>query len=59
MFKNVNILEYDDDIQNHHDKCIEISTNMPGNDLKTREIGLRFMQKQKLFTIIDHEKRTN
>ena len=30
MFKNVKILEFGDYIWNHHEKCIEISTNMPG-----------------------------
>ena len=30
MFKNVKILEFSDTIWNHHEKCIQISTNMPG-----------------------------
>ena len=30
MFKNVTILEFGDYIWNHHEKCIEISTNKPG-----------------------------
>ena len=30
MLKNVNILEFGDDFQTHHKKCIEISTNMLG-----------------------------
>ena len=28
--KNVKILEFHDHIWNHHEKCIQISTNMPG-----------------------------
>ena len=39
MFKNVTILEFDDDIQIHHEKCIEINTNMPSIGL---EIALKF-----------------
>ena len=30
MFKNIKILEFSDYIWNHHEKCIQISTNMPG-----------------------------
>ena len=30
MFKNVKILEFGDYIWNHHEKCIQNSTNMPG-----------------------------
>ena len=30
MFKNVKILEFSDDIWNQYEKCIQISTNMPG-----------------------------
>ena len=32
IVKNVNILEFHDQIQNHHEKCIQKSTNMPGID---------------------------
>ena len=28
--KNVKIVEFHDHIWNHHEKCIQISTNMPG-----------------------------
>ena len=38
MFKNVNILEFGDDIQIHHEKCIEISTNMPSIGSEIPEI---------------------
>ena len=37
MFKNVNILEFGDYIWNHHEKCIVISTNMPGIALEICE----------------------
>ena len=30
MFKNLKILEFSDYIWDHHEKCIQISTNMPG-----------------------------
>ena len=30
VLKNVNILEFGDFNWNHHEKCIQISTNMPG-----------------------------
>ena len=39
MLKNVNILEFDLDIQNHLEKSIEISTNMPSIGLKIPEIA--------------------
>ena len=38
MFENVKILEFSDYIWNHHEKCIQISTNMPGIGLLIREI---------------------
>ena len=38
MFKNVNILEFGDDIQIHHEKCIEISANMTSIGLEIPEI---------------------
>ena len=28
MFKNVNILEFGDDSQIHHEKCIKVSTHL-------------------------------
>ena len=40
MFKNGNILEFGDDIQIHHDECIEISTNMPSIGLEIPEIAI-------------------
>ena len=39
MFKNVNILEFDLDIQNLLEKCIKISTNMPSIGLEIPEIA--------------------
>ena len=39
VLKNVNILEFGDYIWNHHDKCIQISTNMPGICLEIYEIS--------------------
>ena len=39
MFKNIKNLESGDHIWNHHEKCIQISTNMPGIGLVIREIG--------------------
>ena len=33
MFTNVNILELNDHIWNHHEKCIQKSINMPSNVL--------------------------
>ena len=39
MFKNVNILEFGDDIQIHHGKCIKISTNMPSGGLEIPKIA--------------------
>ena len=38
MFKNVKMLEFGDDIQIHHEKYIEIYTNMPSIGLEIREI---------------------
>ena len=42
MFKNVNCLEFGDVIQNHHEKCIEISTNMASIGSLIPEIALTF-----------------
>ena len=42
LFKNFNILEFDDYIWNHDEKCIQISTNMPGIDLVICEKGFEF-----------------
>ena len=36
--KNVEIVEFDDHIWNRHEKCIQISTNMPGICLQICEI---------------------
>ena len=37
-FKNVTILEFGNYIWNHHEKCIQISTNMSGIGLEICEI---------------------
>ena len=37
---NVEIVEFHAHIWNHHEKCIQISTNMPGIGSLIREIGL-------------------
>ena len=39
MFKNIQIVEFGDYIWNHHEKCIEISTNKPANGLEICEIS--------------------
>ena len=48
MFKNVKILECSDYIWNHHEKRIQISTNMPGIGLEICEIS-RILRKQNDF----------
>ena len=42
--KNVNILELHDHIWNHNEKCIEISTNMPGIGSLIREIDFNISE---------------
>ena len=44
ILKNFKILEFGDDIQNHHEKCIEISTNMPVIGSLIREIHIRISE---------------
>ena len=39
--KNDNILEFHDHIWNHHEKCTQISTNMPGIGSLIHEIHVR------------------
>ena len=39
--KNVKIVEFHDNIWNHHNKCIQISTNMPGIGSLIREIAVQ------------------
>ena len=41
MLKNINILEVDEHIWNHHENCIQKSTNMPGNGSLIREIDVK------------------
>ena len=43
--KNVHLLELHDHIWNHHEKCIEISTNMPGIGSLIREIDFNISEK--------------
>ena len=38
VVKNVKIVEFHDHIWNHREKCIQISTNMPGIGSVNREI---------------------
>ena len=54
MFKNVNILKFSDDIQNHHEKIIERTTNIPisiGLEIPkiAVEISDNFRESQKVF----------
>ena len=44
IFKNVNILEFHEHIWNHHEKCIQISTNMPGIGSLIREIHINISE---------------
>ena len=41
LVKNVKILEFHDLIWNHHEKCIQISTNMPGIGSLIRELDIK------------------
>ena len=43
-FKNDNILEFHDYIWNHHEKCIQKSTNMPGIGSLIREIDVKISE---------------
>ena len=53
MFNNVTTLEFGDDFQIHHEKCIEISTNMPSIGLVIPEITFQmsdfFLKNRKYF----------
>ena len=40
IVKNVEIVEFHDHIWNHDEKCIQISTNMPGIGSLFREIAV-------------------
>ena len=42
-----NILEFHDHIRNHHEKCIEISTNMPGIGSLIHEIDVNISKSKK------------
>ena len=42
--KNVEIVEFHDHIWNHNEKCIEISTNMPGIGSLIRELTVEISE---------------
>ena len=42
--KNVNILEFHGHVWNHHEKCIQQSTNMPGIGSLIREIDMKMSE---------------
>ena len=44
IFKNIKILEFGDYIWNQHEKCIQISTNMPGVGSLIREIDVKIQK---------------
>ena len=44
LVKNVNILEFHDHIWNHHEKYIEISTNMPSIGLVIPELTCEMLE---------------
>ena len=59
IFKNDNILEFHD-TWNHHGKCIQISTNMPGIGSLIRELDVTFLKFEKANTILQgHFKSIN
>ena len=43
--QNVKIVEFHDHIWNHHEKCIQISTNMPGIGSLIRKIHVKITEK--------------
>ena len=44
LVKNVKIVEFHDHIWNHHEKCIQKSTNMPGIGSIIREIAVKISE---------------
>ena len=44
LVKNVNILEFHDNIWHHHEKYIQISTNMPNIGSLIREIAVKMLE---------------
>ena len=44
IVRNVKILAFRDYIWNHHDKCIQISTNMPGFGSLIGEIAIKMSE---------------
>ena len=44
LVKNVKIPEFHDHIWNHKEKCIQISTNMPGIGLVIHEIDVEISE---------------
>ena len=47
--KNVEIVEFHDHIWNHHEKYIQISTNMPGIGSLIREIDVEISESKHNF----------
>ena len=52
LVKNVKIVEFHYHIWNHHEKCIQISTNMPGLGLEIREISRILRNKNELVWMV-------
>ena len=52
LVKNVNIVELHDHIWNHHEKCIQISTNIPGIGSVIPEITCEMLAFEKTNTIL-------
>ena len=44
MIKNVEIVDFHYHIRNHHEKCIQLSTNMPGIGSVIREIDVNISE---------------
>ena len=44
IVQKLNIIEFHDHIWNHHEKCIQISTNMPSIGSVICEIGFEFQE---------------
>ena len=42
--KNVEIVEFHDHIWNHNEKCIQMSTNMPGIGSLIRELAVEILE---------------
>ena len=61
--KHVNILEFHGHIWNHHDKCIQQGTNMPGIGSLIREIDINISEilesKHNLCSVLKTNTRLN